>query len=73
MGDAFPGLNDEETFLASFKYDFSRVTGENCSVKSNAKAKFTASICLPLFTNTSITPEESMCIRGKMKKKNSGK
>jgi hypothetical protein len=63
VGDAFPGLPGEATFLASFKYDFSRGTGENCSIKSKAKAKLTASICLPLFTSTSITPEELMCRR----------
>ncbi|KAJ0835186.1 hypothetical protein HanRHA438_Chr16g0752251 [Helianthus annuus] len=48
----------EGTLLASVKYDFNMDTGENCSVSSNANAKLTASMCLPLFTNTSITPDK---------------
>lgn len=49
----------EGTLLASVKYDFNNETGENFSVSSKANAKLTASICLPLFTNTSITPEDN--------------
>lgn len=60
VGGELPDLTGDDTFLASVRYDFSNETGENSSVSSNAKARLTASICLPLLTNTSITPANAM-------------
>ena len=55
----FGDLTGEETIAAFAKYDFSSETGEYVSVSSKANARLTASICLPLLTNTSITPAQS--------------
>ena len=52
-------MTGEETLAAFAKYDFSSETGEYVSVSSKANARLTASICLPLLTNTSITPAQS--------------
>lgn len=59
VGKEFGDLTGEGTLPAFAKYDFSSKTGEYFSVSSKANARLTASICLPLLTNTSITPAES--------------
>lgn len=57
VGEAFADFDGEVVCFASVKQDSSNETGEYFSVSSKEKARLTASICLPLLTKTSITPE----------------
>lgn len=43
-----------EFFFEFRRWDLSRETGGNFSVKPDSEAKYTASISLPLFTNSAI-------------------